>query len=93
MTAEAITAPLSPKSLINKAVAMAEAEIFTMLLPRRSAPISLSGASASLSTISARLLPRRAISVSLARDEAVKPVSDPEKKADITIRKRIGKAA
>ena len=89
ITAEAMTAPLSPKILISAAVATADDVMFARLLPRSSAPIRRSGASRSLSAARARVLPRFSISFSLAREAAVRPVSAPEKKAATMIRRKM----
>ena len=93
MTADAITAPLSPNILIRAAVAMAEAEILARLLPSSKAPIKRSGKAVSLSAIEARFEPRRAISVRRARDVAVRPVSAPEKNAETKIRQKMDNMA
>ncbi len=82
ITAEAMTAPMSPKAEMRAAVAIAEAVMLAMLLPTSSAPISRSRFLVRASTSEARQLPRRSSSVSLARDVAVRAVSAPEKNAD-----------
>ena len=84
ITSVASATPLSPNTRVISAVASEADRMLTMLLPRSSAPIIRSRSSV---TVIAALAPREPLSAcgfSLARDDAVSAVSDPEKKADMT---------
>ncbi len=82
----ATATPLSPKTRVNSAVASDADRMLTMLLPKSSAPIIRSLSSVTFIAVSAPREPLSACAFSLARDEAVKAVSDPEKKADMKSR-------
>ena len=92
MTAVATATPLSPKALVNRAVASEADRMFTMLLPSNSAPIIRSLSSVTFIAAAAPDDPLSANCLSLPRDDAVSAVSDPEKKADITKRHRMARA-
>ncbi len=69
-------------------MAIADAEMLTRLLPMSSVPISRSRLSSSALTVRARSSPCFSSECMRPREDAVSAVSEPEKKADITMSTR-----